>query len=147
MFLQKNTNWKFWPSRRFSHGTAYMTRSDVDGKNMSKVNMQKKNSCVLPFIWLFYTWYKLGENNETPRCERNWGIPSLCPDFATSITHWQEASLWIASHGHQDGIPLFLQQYSERFYWSPKFGTMKCWISLRPLQSENKTGRIQSCIQ
>ena len=54
------------------------------------------------------------KNNQSLHYRRDKGIPSECPWFATSTT--QQAKLWIANHGHSDGIPFSLREHSHRFY-------------------------------
>ena len=56
------------------------------------------------------------KNNQSLHSGRDKGITSLCPWFATSTT--RQASSWIANHGHSDGIPLSLPDFSDRFYYS-----------------------------
>ena len=63
------------------------------------------------------------KNNQSQHSGMDKGIPSSCPWFATSTT--RQASLWIANHGHSDGIPLSIPECSDRFYYSTWFVTLQ----------------------
>ena len=70
-----------------------------------------KMTSKLDYLLKIKAWEK---NNQSLHSGRDKGIPSLCLWFATSTT-WQ-ASSWIANHGHSDGIPLSLSEWSDWFY-------------------------------
>ena len=76
-----------------------------------------KTTLKSDYLLKIKAWEK---NNQSLHSGRNKGIPSSCPWFATSTT--RQASLWIANHGHEDGIPFSLPECSDRFYYSYELG-------------------------
>ena len=67
-------------------------------------NLEKSRLVCVLYTCISCTFIDRNEkNNQSPHWGRNKGILSWCPRFTTSTT--RQASSWIASLGHLDGIP------------------------------------------
>ena len=76
-------------------------------------NLEK--SRLVCFLDIFCTFVGKNEkNNQSPHWDRDEGIQSSCPRFATSTT--RQALSWIANLRHSDRIPSSFPQCGVRFY-------------------------------
>ena len=90
---------------------SYWREVAIDSGVMTLCFEQTKTTLKSTYLLNIKAWEK---NNQSLHCGRDKGNPSSCPWFARSTT--RQAWLWIANHGHSDGIPLSLPECSDRFY-------------------------------